>query len=323
MSTNEAEVAQVAAGTSVPATGAAAAEKPAIIEASELETAAAPVIAAAEQPIEMPKSVEMPKAVEAVMKAAEAMRPIEAATNEHIVSPAPSVEPAVAAAATAPAQSPTNRFALLAASVAFAGAFGAMIGALAVGSRSAPAGEQATPALDLTSVQNSITALRSEIAAVKTSVDGSNRNANAQFAKIGERFERVERAQAAPAAQLKQALDAIDRLEKRASASGETTGTSRPQPAAATPSQAADAAAQQETPRVVEGWVVRHVSRGVALIQGRRMGMIEVEAGDVVPGVGRVESIRRQDGRWVVVTSRGLIVSANAGPLTPPMPIPR
>jgi hypothetical protein len=29
----------------------------------------------------------------------------------------------------------------------------------------------------------------------------------------------------------------------------------------------------------------------------------------MVPGVGRIETIKKQDGRWVVVTSRGLIVS--------------
>jgi hypothetical protein len=28
-----------------------------------------------------------------------------------------------------------------------------------------------------------------------------------------------------------------------------------------------------------------------------------------VPGLGRVDAIRKQDGRWVVVTSRGLVVS--------------
>ena len=38
------------------------------------------------------------------------------------------------------------------------------------------------------------------------------------------------------------------------------------------------------------------------------MGVIEVEPGDVVPGLGRIEAIRRQDGHWVVVTSKGLIV---------------
>jgi len=36
--------------------------------------------------------------------------------------------------------------------------------------------------------------------------------------------------------------------------------------------------------------------------------MMEVEAGETVPGLGRIEAIRRQDGRWVVVTARGLVV---------------
>ena len=36
---------------------------------------------------------------------------------------------------------------------------------------------------------------------------------------------------------------------------------------------------------VIEGWVVRDVYRGTALIEGR-MGMIEVDKGDTVPGLG-------------------------------------
>jgi hypothetical protein len=58
----------------------------------------------------------------------------------------------------------------------------------------------------------------------------------------------------------------------------------------------------------VEGWVLRGVANGIALIESRR-GIFEVYAGDLVPGAGRVDAIRRQDGRWVVVTSKGLIVS--------------
>jgi hypothetical protein len=42
------------------------------------------------------------------------------------------------------------------------------------------------------------------------------------------------------------------------------------------------------------------------LIENRR-GSYEVYAGDSVPGLGRIDAIRRQDGRWVVVTSKGLI----------------
>ena len=58
----------------------------------------------------------------------------------------------------------------------------------------------------------------------------------------------------------------------------------------------------------LEGWVLRDVANGAALIEGRR-GMFEVYAGDPIPGLGRVDAIRRQDGRWVVVTGKGLIVA--------------
>ena len=36
--------------------------------------------------------------------------------------------------------------------------------------------------------------------------------------------------------------------------------------------------------------------------------VLAADSGDPVPGAGRVDAIRRQDGRWVVVTSKGLIV---------------
>jgi hypothetical protein len=59
---------------------------------------------------------------------------------------------------------------------------------------------------------------------------------------------------------------------------------------------------------MLEGWVLRDVGHGTALIEGRS-GLYEVFAGDPVPGLGRVDAIRKQDGHWVVVTSKGLIVA--------------
>jgi uncharacterized protein (UPF0335 family) len=262
---------------------------------------------AAERPrmIEMPKVVEMPKPVEAAMKTAAAMKSAESSK----ASSAPFDEP-LATTLEPPAragvadESRSNRFAMLAASVAFAGALGAMAGALGTAVFAPPlaSADASVSAADLTSLRDSITGLRSEIGAIKSSVEASNRTANAQLAKFTERLERVDRAQAAPAAQLKLAMEAIERLEKRAQASGDTTGSVRAQPAAA------NASAEPPRQRVIEGWTVRHVSRGVAIIQGRA-GAIEIEAGDIVPGVGRIESMRRQDGRWVVLTSNGMIKS--------------
>jgi hypothetical protein len=85
-------------------------------------------------------------------------------------------------------------------------------------------------------------------------------------------------------------------------ASKETTGSI--QPPAATPKPKPEIARLP----TIEGWVLRDVDGGGALIEGRQ-GLFEVFAGDTMPGLGRVEAIRRQDGRWVVVTNKGLIVT--------------
>ncbi len=139
---------------------------------------------------------------------------------------------------------------------------------------------------------------RVELAALKLSIDSANRNAAAQLTRISERIDRVERTQAEPAAKLAKAVDALERLSRGEAAPKDVTGSVLPPPAAV--NQASKSGA-------IDGWVVRDVHRGTALIEGR-MGLIEVDQGDVVPGLGRVDAIRRQDGRWVVVTSKGLIM---------------
>jgi hypothetical protein len=47
---------------------------------------------------------------------------------------------------------------------------------------------------------------------------------------------------------------------------------------------------------------------GTAVLEGPQ-GVLKVSAGEMVPGVGRVESIVRWGSRWVVATSRGLITT--------------
>src|SRR5262249_9394653 len=107
-----------------------------------------------------------------------------------------------------------------------------------------------------------------------------------------------ERSQAEPAAKLTKALDTLERLSRGEAASKDVTGSVVP---------AASGLNQPAQPAAGEGWGVRDVYRGTALIEGRRGG-IEVEQGDVGPG--RVDAIRKQDGRWVVVTPKGLIMPA-------------
>jgi hypothetical protein len=59
-------------------------------------------------------------------------------------------------------------------------------------------------------------------------------------------------------------------------------------------------------PTTIEGWTLREVVNGVAVIEGPN-GVWKVTPGQTVPGVGRVDSIVRWGNRLVVATSRGLI----------------
>jgi len=139
-----------------------------------------------------------------------------------------------------------------------------------------------------------------------------------QFNKTGDRLDKVEKAQAEPAAKLAKLSETVDKL-RAAPAVAPVPVAAAPAPAKevtgsitppATAAQAATTAPKVEVGRLptVEGWILRDVANGGALIEGRQ-GVYEVYAGDPVPGLGRVDAIRRQDGRWVVVTSKGLIVA--------------
>jgi hypothetical protein len=59
-------------------------------------------------------------------------------------------------------------------------------------------------------------------------------------------------------------------------------------------------------PTTIEGWMLREVTSGTAVLEGPN-GIWKVKRGDTVPGVGRVESIVLWGKRWIVATSRGLI----------------
>jgi hypothetical protein len=59
-------------------------------------------------------------------------------------------------------------------------------------------------------------------------------------------------------------------------------------------------------PTTIEGWILREVVDGTAVIEGPN-GVWKVTPGQTVPGVGRVDSIVRWGNRLIVATSSGLI----------------
>ena len=65
-------------------------------------------------------------------------------------------------------------------------------------------------------------------------------------------------------------------------------------------------ATPETRPTTIEGWTLREVANGTAILEGPD-GIRRVSSGDMIPGVGRVESIFRWGNRLIVATSRGLI----------------
>jgi hypothetical protein len=200
-----------------------------------------------------------------------------------------------------------------AATVAIAAVLGAMAGALATaGLGSLWADAPATQAADAQPLRDAIARINADLLALRSAIDSSGKTATSQLARLGDRFDRFERAQAEPAAKLARLAEAVDRIDRRAPASGsahDVTGSIAAPAIAAPATQPAAEPARAPGPPVLDGWVIRRVYNGAALIQGRLGAVVEVEPGDTLPGLGRIETIRRQDGRWVVVTSRGVILA--------------
>ena len=156
---------------------------------------------------------------------------------------------------------------------------------------------------------------------------GNSKTALTQFNKTADRLEKIEKAQAEPTARLAKLSEAVEKLRAAPApapvvaaaapaavtpaAPKEVTGSVTPPAiAAAAPAAAPAPPPKPEVGRLptVEGWTLADVGYGGALIRDRR-GTWEVYAGDRIPGLGRIDAIRKQDGHWVVVTEKGLIVA--------------
>jgi len=206
-----------------------------------------------------------------------------------------------------------RRLAALAAVVALAAVAGALGGALATAGVGHFLGDGATTSAN-TALEASVARIDADILTLKANLEQTSKTDLAQFNKTSDRLDKVEKAQTEPAAKLAKLSETVDKLRvtpvaaaaaaAAPAAAKEVTGSISP------PATAPAAAPKPEVARLptVEGWVLRDVVNGAALIEGRR-GMFEVYAGDPIPGLGRVDAIRRQDGHWVVVTGKGLIVA--------------
>ncbi|MET4766803.1 hypothetical protein ABH975_001619 [Bradyrhizobium ottawaense] len=214
-----------------------------------------------------------------------------------------------------------RRLSAMAAVVVIAAGVGAISGALATAGMmhfAAPA-QAPVQVADTSALDASVARIDADLVALKANVEHSSKTGVTQFNRANDRLDKLEKAQAEPMAKIAKLSETVDKLratppaapaQAAAAVPKETTGSIAPTQvatAAAAPAPVA-AAPKTEVGRLptVEGWRLRNAGNGGALIEGRD-GLYEVYPGDPIPGLGRVDAIRRQDGRWVVVTSKGLI----------------
>ena len=205
-----------------------------------------------------------------------------------------------------------RRIAALAAVAALAIVAGAVGGALATAALLHVAGNDAA-ASSHRGVDASAR-IDADILALRAGLEHASKLGMSQFNKTSDRLDKLEKAQAEPAAKLARLSEAVDKLRAAPAAApvpvAAVPATVKEVTGSVSPGAAPAGASKPEVARLptVEGWVLRDVARGGALIDGRQ-GIYEVYAGDFVPGLGRIDAVRRQDGRWVVVTSKGLVVA--------------
>ncbi|MDB5654511.1 MAG: hypothetical protein JWQ94_2124 [Tardiphaga sp.] len=210
-----------------------------------------------------------------------------------------------------------SRISAMAMVIALAAITGAIGGSLATAGLGQVFGRDDSSQVAGRALEESIMRIDADIAALKIGAERAGKQSAAQFSKTADRLDRVEKAQAEPAARIAKLNDTVSKLS-------ETVEKQRPAPAAPVPTPVASVPAKDITGSIpapapapkpeiarlptVDGWNLIDVGNGGATIEGRA-GVFEVYAGDPVPGLGRIDAIRKQDGRWVVVTSKGLIVA--------------
>ncbi|MBV9395564.1 MAG: hypothetical protein JOZ84_14265 [Methylobacteriaceae bacterium] len=167
--------------------------------------------------------------------------------------------------------------------------------------------EQARQAQEVRSLRASLESLKEGLSATRTDTANAIAQVSAsQSSRSGDRDQQ----------KVEKIAERVERLERQLADPTPTAAVAKAEPVKpailpdphALPAPADIAAAQRTEvrPKIIPNYVLREVADGVALIEGPD-GLREVWPGRGVPGAGKVTSIERQAGKWVVVTSEGMI----------------
>lgn len=185
-----------------------------------------------------------------------------------------------------------------------------------------PAQSNVAANVEIRNLRETVAQLRKQMSGVsenldglRTAVDQSSKATNDRFGRFAENLDRIERVSSSSTAK----LDRLAQAQVQTPAPAPATVQSQ------TPSQQGAMMASVVAPeftgslppserasaprKVIKGWSVRQAYEGIAILQSPN-GVIEAVLGQQVPGIGRIEEIRNENGRLVVETSGGVVYSS-------------
>jgi hypothetical protein len=231
--------------------------------------------------------------------------PLSPAGGEPSVTPEPKIEPKIETKIE-PLVSPANggeakplpvaarfslklrprhkRYAVLAASVTVAACIGAIAGTLATAPGAPPPDTAALQSAlqERQALTQSIDKLNKDIAALKLDIETGTKSSRSQIAKINDR--------------ISERLDRPSEPQTTGSIAAPPVAVPTPQPR------------PEMRPVVLQDWRIFDVRNGRVAVEGHG-DVYEIGIGAPLPGLGPVQQIKRDGGRWVVTTSKGIIVS--------------
>ncbi len=166
----------------------------------------------------------------------------------------------------------------------------------------------------LARLSTDLASLRETVVAFRDIEQTASTSSASERTELTEKIERLAIGLQEPGQKLAALEGRIDRMESQILTTLAGLNAKPAAPAAPAAPAPVEAATREEAPapkpaktEPVDGWVLREVYDGAALVENRNRRLYEVMPGGVLPGVGRIEAIERRGARWVVVTDKGFI----------------
>jgi hypothetical protein len=182
-----------------------------------------------------------------------------------------------------------------------------------------PSNTSAATNAEIRNLRDTVTQLRRQVSGVtesldglRTSVDLSSKATTDRFGRFSENLDRIERSSSSSTAKLDRLAQVQASAPTISPAPTQMSLIASAAPGAETTGSVPSSERASAPKKLVKGWSVRQAYEGIAILQGPN-GVVEAVLGQQVPGLGHIEEIKNENGRLVVLSSSGTILSTRKG----------